>query len=86
MENALVDLAANRGIVGKNMLVLAGCELYVDVFGLIGHKASQLRIVTEQSFSLPPIGVTLLQRFIKWRFLGILSYLQLEAFGADING
>ena len=31
------------------MLVLEGIELFVDVSGLAGHKANQLRIVTTQT-------------------------------------
>jgi hypothetical protein len=33
------------------MLVLEDSEQYVDVFGLIGHKDRQLRIVTAQALT-----------------------------------
>jgi hypothetical protein len=31
------------------MLVIEGRELYVDMYGLAGHKVSQLQIVTAQA-------------------------------------
>jgi hypothetical protein len=42
MEYALVDRGANGGICGSAMKVLEGSERFVDVFGLAGHKVSQL--------------------------------------------
>jgi hypothetical protein len=50
MDQALVDCGgANGGICGEDMRVLEGSERFVDVFGLAGHKVSQLRIVTAQA-------------------------------------
>jgi hypothetical protein len=46
MEKALSYRGANGGICDDDMLVLEGSERFVDVFGLAGHKVSQLRIVT----------------------------------------
>jgi hypothetical protein len=44
MEKALIDRGANGGICGDDMLVLEGSDCFVDVFGLAGHKVSQLLI------------------------------------------
>jgi hypothetical protein len=49
MDQALVDRGANGGICGNYMLVLEGSERFVDVYGLAGHKVSQLQIVTAQA-------------------------------------
>jgi hypothetical protein len=49
IEKALVDRGANGGICGDDMLVLEGSERFVDIFGLAGHKVSQLRTVTAQA-------------------------------------
>jgi hypothetical protein len=49
MDQALVNCGANGGICGEDMSVLEGSERFVDVFGLAGHKFSQLCIVTAQA-------------------------------------
>jgi hypothetical protein len=88
MENALVDRGANGGICGDDMLVLEGSERFVDVFGLAGHKVSQLRIVTAQALVCTHKGdaiATFHQMALLGKGKSILSCLQMEAFGADIN-
>jgi len=88
MEKALVDRGANGGICGDDMLVLEGSERFVDVFGLAGHKVSQLRIVTAQALITTHKG-QVIATFHQMALLGkgksILSCLQMEAYGADIN-
>jgi hypothetical protein len=42
MEKAIIDCGANGGICGDNITVIEGSERFVDVFGLAGHKVSQL--------------------------------------------
>jgi hypothetical protein len=88
MEKALVVRGANGGIVGEYMLVLERSELFVDIFGLAGHKVSQLRIVIGQALITTSQG-NAIATFHQMTFLGkcnsILLCLQLEAFGADIN-
>jgi hypothetical protein len=88
MEKALVDRGANGGICGDDMLVLEGSERFVDVFGLAGHKVSQLRIITAQAL-IPTNKGDVIGTFHQMALLGkgksILSCLQMEAYGADIN-
>jgi hypothetical protein len=88
MEHALVDRGANGGICGDDMLVLEGSERFVDVSGLAGHKVSQLRIVTAQALVTTHKGDAI-ATFHQTALLGtgksILSCLQMEAYGADIN-
>jgi hypothetical protein len=88
MEHALVDRGANGGICGDDMLVLEGSERFVDVSGLAGHKVSQLRIVTAQALVHTHKG-DVIATFHQMALLGtgksILSCLQMEAYGADIN-
>ena len=88
MEKALVDRGANGGICGDDMLVLEGSNRVVDVVGLAGHKVSQLRIVTSQALVSSHKG-DVIATFHQMALLGkgksILSCLQMEAYGADIN-
>ena len=88
MDKALIDRGANGGICGDDMEVLEGSERFVDVFGLAGHKVSQLRIVTAQALIATHKG-NIIATFHQMALLGkgksILSCLQMEAFGADIN-
>jgi hypothetical protein len=49
MDQAFIDCGTNGGICGKDMLVLEGNESFVDVYGLAGHKVSQLQIFTARS-------------------------------------
>jgi hypothetical protein len=88
MEKALVDRGANGGICGDDMLVLEGSERFVDVSGLAGHTVSQLRIVTSQALICTHKGnaiATFHQMALLGKGKSILSCLQMEAFGADIN-
>jgi hypothetical protein len=88
MDQALVDCGANGGIFGEDMRVLEGSERFVDVFGLAGHKVSQLRIVTAQALISTHKGdviVTFHQIALLGKGKCILSCLQMEAFGANIN-
>jgi hypothetical protein len=88
MDKALVVRGAFGGICGDDMLVLEGSERFVDVFGLAGHKASQLRIVTAQAL-IPTNKGDAIATFHQMAFLGkgksILSCLQMETHGAEIN-
>jgi hypothetical protein len=88
MEYALIDHGANCGICGDDMLVLEGSERFVDVSGLAGHKISQLRIVTAEAL-ITTQKCEAIETFHQMALLrkgkSILSYLQMEAFGADIN-
>jgi hypothetical protein len=88
MEHALVDRGANGGICGTDMLVLKGRKRFVDVVGLAGHKVSQLRIVTAQAL-VPTHKGDAIATFHQMDLLGkgksILSCLQMEAHGAEIN-
>jgi hypothetical protein len=88
MEKSLIDHCAYGGICGDDMTVLVGSERFVDVFGLAGHKVSQLRIVTAQALISTHKG-DVIATFHQMAFLGtgksILSCLQMEAYGADIN-
>jgi hypothetical protein len=88
MEHALVDRGANGGICGTDMLVLEGRERFVDVVGLAGHKVSQLRIVTAQAVVSTHKGeaiATFHQMALLCKGKSILSCLQMEAHGANIN-
>ena len=70
------------------MLVLEGSERFVDVSGLAGYTVSQLRIVTAQAFISTHKGdaiATFHQMALLGKGKSILSCLQMEAFGADIN-
>jgi hypothetical protein len=70
------------------MRVLEGSERFVDVVGLAGHKISQLFIVTAQALVTTHKG-DVITTFHQMALLGkgkcILSCLQMEAHGADIN-
>jgi hypothetical protein len=70
------------------MKVLEGSERFVDVVGLYGHKAHKLRIVTAQALISTHKGDAIAM-FHQMGLLGtgksILSCLQMEAHGADIN-
>jgi threonine dehydrogenase-like Zn-dependent dehydrogenase len=88
MEYALLDCGANGGICGTDMLVLKGSERFVDVIRLAGHKVSQLRIVTAQALVTTHKGdaiATFHQMAPLGKGKSILSCLQMEAHGADIN-
>jgi hypothetical protein len=89
MDHALIDRGANGGICGDDMLlVLEGSERFVDVCGLAGHTVSQLRIVTAQALVNTHKGdaiATFHQMALLGKGKSILSCLQMEAFGADIN-
>jgi hypothetical protein len=66
MDQVLVNHGANGGICREDMRVLEGSEWFVDVFGLAGHKVSQLHIVTAQVLVSTHIKEMPLQHFIKW--------------------
>ena len=88
MDKALVDRGANGGICGDDMNVIEGSERFVDVFGLAGHKVSQLRIVTAQALISTHKGdaiATFHQMAMLGKGKSILSCLQMEAYGAAIN-
>jgi hypothetical protein len=88
MEYALVDRGANGGFCGTNMLVIEGSKRFVDVVGLAGPKVSQLRIVTAQALVSTHKGdaiATFHQMALLGKGKSILSCLQMEAHGADIN-
>jgi hypothetical protein len=88
MDKALIDRDASSGICGDDMIVLEGSERFVDVFGLAGHKVSQLRILTAQALIATHKGniiATFHQMALLRKGKSILSCLQMEAFGADIN-
>jgi hypothetical protein len=88
MDKALIDRDANGGICGDDMVVLEGFERFVDVFGLAGHKVSQLRIVAAQALIATHKG-NIIDTFHQMELLGkgksVLSFRQMEPFGADIN-
>jgi hypothetical protein len=70
------------------MKVLEGSERFVDVVGLAGHKVNELRIVTAQALVTTHKGdaiATFHQMALLGKGKSILSCLQMEAFGADIN-
>ena len=88
MKNALVDRGANGGICGDDMTVLEGSERFVDVIGLAGHKVNQLRLVTAQALVTTHKGeaiATFHQMALLGKGKSILSCIQMESFGADIN-
>ena len=88
MEYALVDRGANGGVCGDDMLVLEGSKRFVDVSGLAGHTINQLRIVTAQALVTTHKGdaiATFHQMALLGKVKSILSCLQMEAYGADIN-
>jgi hypothetical protein len=70
------------------LLAWQGSERFVDVVGLAGHKVSQLRIVTAQALVSTHKGdasATFHQMALLGKGKSILSCLQMEAHGADIN-
>jgi hypothetical protein len=88
MEKALVDRGANGGICGDDMLVLEGSERFVDVIGLAGHKIIQISIITAQALITTHKGdaiATFHQMALLGKGQSILSCLQMEAHGAEIN-
>jgi hypothetical protein len=88
MEYALVDCGANGGVCGEDMLVVEGSESFVDDSGLAGHTVNQLRIVTSQALVTTHNGdaiATFHQMALLGQVKSILSCLQMEAYGADIN-
>ena len=88
MDKAVVDRGANGGICGDDMNVIEGSERFVDVFGLAGHKVSQLRIVTAQALISTHKGdaiATFHQMAMLGKGKSILLCLQLEAYGAATN-
>jgi hypothetical protein len=88
MKKALIDRGANCDIFRDDMIVLEGSERFVDVFGLTGHKVNQFRIVRAQCLISTHKG-DVIASFHQMALLGkgksILSCLQKEAYGADIN-
>ena len=70
------------------MLVLEGSERFVDVSGLGGHRENQLCIVTTQTLITTHKG-DVIAVFHQTALLGkgksILSCLQMEHYGAEIN-
>jgi hypothetical protein len=88
MEKALGDRGANGDICGDDMLVVEGSERFADVFGLVGHKVSQLRIVTAQAL-IPTHRGDAIATFHQMALFGKgkskLSCLHMEAHGAEIN-
>ena len=88
MEFALVDCGANGGVCGDDMLVLEGSKCFVDVSGLAGHKVSQLRIATAEAMVTTHKGdaiATFHQMALLGKGKSILSCLQMETYGANIN-
>ena len=87
-DMALVDRGANGCVCGDDMLVLEGSERFVDVSGLGGHRENQLRIVTAQALIETHKG-NVIAIFHQTALLGkgksILSCIQMEHYGADIN-
>ena len=88
MDRALVDRGANGGICGEDMRVVEGCERFVDVSGLAGHRENKLRIVTAQTVintHKGPVVAVFHQMALLGKGKSILSCIQMEHFGADIN-
>jgi hypothetical protein len=89
MDKVLIDRGANGGICGSDMLVLEGSERFVDVSGLAGHKVNQLCIVTAQALitthSIDDAIATFHQMDLLGKGTSILSCIQMESHGADIN-
>jgi hypothetical protein len=70
------------------MLVLEGSERFVDVSGLGGHRENQLRIVTAQKLISTHKGHDIAvfhQAALLDKGKRILSCLQMEHYGAEIN-
>jgi hypothetical protein len=70
------------------MLVVEGSERFVDVSGLAGHKEHQLRIVTAHALIHTHKGdaiATFHQMALLGKGKSILSCVQMEHYGADIN-
>jgi hypothetical protein len=88
MEKALIDRGANDSSCVDDMTVLEGSERFVDVFGLSGHKVTQLWIVTAQALISTHKG-DVIATFHQMALLGkgksFISCLKMEAYGADIN-
>jgi hypothetical protein len=87
-DKALVDRGANGGRCGDDMLVLEVSERFVDVSGLAGHKEHQLRIVTAHALIHTHKGdaiATYHQMALLGKGKSILSCVQMEHYGADIN-
>ena len=88
LDKALVDLGANGGVCGNDMLVLEGSERFVDVSGLAGHRENQLRVVTSQALITTHRG-NAIAIFHQMALLGkgksILSCIKMEHYGAEIN-
>jgi hypothetical protein len=87
-DKYLVDRGANGGHCGDGMLVVEGSEQFVDVSGLAGHKEHQLRIVTAHALIHTHKGdaiATFHQMALLGKGKSILSCVQREHFGADIN-
>jgi hypothetical protein len=74
MEKALIDRGDNGGICGDDMLVLEGSDRFFDVFGLAGHKLSQLCIVTSQAVVMTHRGAD------------ISTFHQMALLGKVMNG
>jgi hypothetical protein len=84
----LVDWGANGGICGSDMKALEGSERFLDVVGVGGHKVNELRIVTSQALVTTHKGdeiATFHQMALLGKGKSILSCLQMEAFGIEIN-
>jgi hypothetical protein len=70
------------------MEVLEESERFVDVVGLAGHKVNELCIVAAQDLVTTHKGdvvATFHQMALLGKGKSVLSCLQMEAFGADIN-
>ena len=88
LDKALVDRGAHGGICDDDMLVLEGSERFVDVSGLAGHRENQLRIVTAQATISTHKGNAIAifhQMTLLSKGKSILSCIQMEHYGADIN-
>jgi hypothetical protein len=87
-DMALIDWGSNGCVCGDDMRVLECSERYVDVSGLGGHRGNQLRIVTAQALIKTHKG-DVIAVFHQIALLGsgksILSCLQMEHYGAEIN-
>jgi threonine dehydrogenase-like Zn-dependent dehydrogenase len=84
----LIEELMGVGICGSDMKVQKGSEQFVDVVGLAGHKVSKLRIVTVQALIRTHKGdaiATFHQMSLLGKCKSILSCLQMEAHGSDIN-
>jgi hypothetical protein len=85
---ALIDRGANGCVCGDGMRVLEGSERFVDISGLGGHCKNKLCIVTAQAL-IPTHKGDVVAVFHQMALLGkgtsILSCLQMEHYGAEIN-